>query len=276
MTTHISSDTQAAREQSRDPSGRFGTQPATESDATLSTVAPLSDAQTDLLDAIKNAPYSDPEDDAERIENMLSLRYGGVDEFADAVWVADRLRDTRAPDLALDFDYSPGSLEVTGYNVGVSLGDGTQWTTYRDTNELSTDPSAEGQAAAAGYAESIMGDYEQMRTRAIRTGLLRPDVVEADLDGPSWSSCAAQDLNVGDTFSLDGESHQVVSVDGDNKETSVENGDGEVFSVPNDRTVLRYQPGRDEVYRCRGCGRPEESCSADPCAGVVADREAGT
>jgi hypothetical protein len=37
MTTHISSDTQAAREQSRDPSGRFGTQPAVEADVDLTS-----------------------------------------------------------------------------------------------------------------------------------------------------------------------------------------------------------------------------------------------
>lgn len=28
----------------------------------------------------------------------------------------------------------------------------------------------------------------------------------------------------------------------------------------------------DEVYLCRGCGRPEGECSLDPCAGVIADR----
>lgn len=28
-----------------------------------------------------------------------------------------------------------------------------------------------------------------------------------------------------------------------------------------------------EPFRCRGCGRPEADCSADPCPGVVADRE---
>lgn len=27
-------------------------------------------------------------------------------------------------------------------------------------------------------------------------------------------------------------------------------------------------------YTCRGCGRPEEECSVNPCAGVIADREA--
>lgn len=28
----------------------------------------------------------------------------------------------------------------------------------------------------------------------------------------------------------------------------------------------------DEVYLCRGCGRPEDECSPNPCPSVVADR----
>lgn len=27
-------------------------------------------------------------------------------------------------------------------------------------------------------------------------------------------------------------------------------------------------------FRCKGCGRAEDDCSADPCADVIADREA--
>jgi hypothetical protein len=38
-------------------------------------------------------------------------------------------------------------------------------------------------------------------------------------------------------------------------------------------TFLDEGGGDDaESYRCTGCGRPEEDCSADPCAGVLADR----
>ena len=29
----------------------------------------------------------------------------------------------------------------------------------------------------------------------------------------------------------------------------------------------------EEAYKCDSCGRPESSCSADPCAGVIADRK---
>jgi hypothetical protein len=28
----------------------------------------------------------------------------------------------------------------------------------------------------------------------------------------------------------------------------------------------------EEIFRCRGCGRPEDECSAEPCGDVIADR----
>lgn len=41
--------------------------------------------------------------------------------------------------------------------------------------------------------------------------------------------------------------------------------------VEDDGRAEHFQP---EVFRCRSCGRPEEDCSKDPCAAVIADREA--
>lgn len=40
------------------------------------------------------------------------------------------------------------------------------------------------------------------------------------------------------------------------------------------RNCYLDEGGGDDAdsYRCTGCGRPEEDCSADPCAGVLADR----
>jgi hypothetical protein len=31
---------------------------------------------------------------------------------------------------------------------------------------------------------------------------------------------------------------------------------------------------KDEPFRCKGCDRPEEDCSADPCPDVIEDRSA--
>lgn len=83
--------------------------------------------------------------------------------------------------------------------------------------------------------------------------------------GPSWRPAQASDLREGDHFSLDGESHRVVSTDGDHKSISIENGDGEVFSVPNDRAVLKYDPvsgstgGQEDGLR----SRIEQALAAD-------------
>ena len=45
--------------------------------------------------------------------------------------------------------------------------------------------------------------------------------------------------------------------------------DGIIAKIP-------WQPEGDEIeapFLCQGCGRPEEECSADPCADVIAQRE---
>ena len=38
-------------------------------------------------------------------------------------------------------------------------------------------------------------------------------------------------------------------------------------------TRIDLQKHGEEIFTCRGCGREESICSADPCADVLADRE---
>jgi hypothetical protein len=38
-------------------------------------------------------------------------------------------------------------------------------------------------------------------------------------------------------------------------------------------TRIDLQEHGEEIFTCRGCGREESVCSADPCPGVIADRE---
>jgi hypothetical protein len=38
-------------------------------------------------------------------------------------------------------------------------------------------------------------------------------------------------------------------------------------------TRIDLQEHEEEIFTCRGCGREESVCSADPCPGVIADRE---
>lgn len=304
MSTHTTYD-EAKHPRSQD--GKFTTKPAGESTTALTT-DPLTPQQRALVNAIYEAEYGDPDDSAERIENMGPLH--GLDGYDDAAWVAEQLQQGHAPDLAFDYDYSTEPMEVTGYNVGVRLEDGTQWTAYRNTYELTTDPAATGEAAAAGYAESIMGDYQHMRARAVKAGLISdsgnhpgPDeklrtrieaaLRELDPDEDTWptgeqvdaivaatqrqmdddeddfGSSRADELSVGDKFIYDGELHKVVSTDGDHKSLSVETEDGQVLELRNDEQVLVQG-----AYRCQGCGRSEAACSADPCVDVLADREA--
>lgn len=149
--------------------GQFAAGNTSESTTALAA-DPLTAEQRELVEAIYAAEYADPEDTAERIENMDALY--GIDAYDDAAWVAGQLQQGHAPDLAFDYDYATGSMEITGYNVGVRFDDGTQWTAYRDTDELTTDRNATGEAAAAGYAESIMGDYQYMRAKAVKAGLI--------------------------------------------------------------------------------------------------------
>jgi hypothetical protein len=40
------------------------------------------------------------------------------------------------------------------------------------------------------------------------------------------------------------------------------------------RVDLDKADNSDDCFVCRGCGREESVCSANPCAGVIADREA--
>jgi hypothetical protein len=40
-------------------------------------------------------------------------------------------------------------------------------------------------------------------------------------------------------------------------------------------TRIDLQEHEEEIFTCRGCGREESVCSADPCPGVIADREEG-
>ena len=41
----------------------------------------------------------------------------------------------------------------------------------------------------------------------------------------------------------------------------------------NEGERIDLQEHGEEIFTCRGCGREESVCSADPCPGVIADRE---
>lgn len=49
----------------------------------------------------------------------------------------------------------------------------------------------------------------------------------------------------------------------------------DVFELLVGKEYQRLQVKRAEVYLCTHCGRPEEDCSADPCADVILEREEG-
>lgn len=268
MTTHTTYD-EAKHPRSQD--GKFSTKPAGESGTDLAT-DPLTPEQRALVDAIYAAEYADRDESAERIENMDELQ--GLDGYDDAAWVAEQLQQGHAPDLAFDYDYSTGSMEITGYNVGVRLDDGTQWTAYRDTDELTTNRNATGEAAAAGYAESILADYQYMRGRAVKAGLIQTDkasvTATADMN-ETWEPVEVEELSVGDRFSYEGELYQVASTDGDHKSISVETDEGEILTFRRDQKVMV-----ESVHRCQSCGRPEETCSADPCVDVIREQGEAT
>lgn len=266
---------------------------------------PISAEQSKLLSAIHADPYGDEdgvEENTERTGAMQPLQYGGIDEYADAKWVADQLRSNgHAEDLHFEFTYDPGGTEVTGYEVGVELGDGMKLVATRDTRDLTFTPEAEGDLAALGYAESVMGDYQLMLDKAIDAGLVSdswnhpgPDAAlrtrvesalrELDPDEGTWPTGDQVDAIVAATRrQMDEDEDDFGSSRAD--ELSVgdrfiyEGGLHRVASTDGDHKSLTVETDEGEflelrndeqvlvqgVYRCQGCGRPEAACSADPC-----------
>jgi hypothetical protein len=51
-------------------------------------------------------------------------------------------------------------------------------------------------------------------------------------------------------------------------------GPGNIDEEYFDKLLDMIADARDWPYLCKGCGRAEDDCSADPCASVIADREA--
>lgn len=299
--------------------GKFATKPASEAAVSLQIDGtPITAEQAQLLAAVHADPYGDEEwvedgveENTERTGSMQPLQYGGIDEYADAKWVADQLRSNgQAEDLHFEFTYDPGGTEVTGYEVGVVLSDGTRLVAGRDTRDLTATPEAEGDLAALGYAESIMGDYQLMRDKAIDAGLLSdsynhpgPDAAlhtridsalrELDPDEGTWPTgdqvdaivAATQRQMDDDQGDFAGSRADELSVgdkfihEGELHRVASTDGDHKSLTVETDAGEFLELKNDEQVlvqgvYRCQGCGRPEAACSADPCVDVLADREA--
>lgn len=126
--------------------------------------------RTTVLTALTTSPAFDRDEDNERLINLGSLVYGGVEEYADALWVAGLLRHNGYPSLVVRLT-ADDQGHADGYDVGVStpMGD---LVVHRDTYDLSADPSATGWNAAVGYAISFLTDHAEQLGRARSVGLL--------------------------------------------------------------------------------------------------------
>lgn len=273
MTNSISSTAEASREAHRSPDGKFGVQPASESDAELTTpgnsdLEGIMEAQGARLGAAQEAW-----DAADR--QMVS---------ASVIGAAAEIRNAypQATTMVIEDDGENGirwtALDADGNELDLhdddqlsdQLWDWGSGINPRRASHL--EEFAKGYEAGPGLPHVMNGTYQ------VRDGEL--DRIDIDIDqtldrarpapaGSTSTVSRADELSVGDKFVYEGELHRVASTDGDHKSLTVETEDGDFLDLGNDEQVQVHN-----LYRCQGCGRPEDACSADPCADVLADREA--
>jgi hypothetical protein len=106
-----------------------------------------------------------------------------------------------------------------------------------------------------------MGKYDPERTFKFTCG---PDDMVAELhrfsDGPM-----VRQLNVGKPY---------ISFHGKGPRGGWVGGASSIDAETMDKLDDMIADAKGWPYRCKGCGRAEDDCSADPCATVIADREA--
>lgn len=125
--------------------------------------------RTAILTALTTSPAFDPDEDNERLIGLCSLAYGGLEEYADALWVAGLLRHNGFPTLVVRLTADERG-DVDGYVVGVATAGG-ELVVHRETGDLSGDPTATGWDAAVGYARSLLADHTEQVGRARLLGL---------------------------------------------------------------------------------------------------------
>lgn len=159
MSTPISNSAEAAREQHRDPSGRFGSQPATESQATLDGPS----------GGLTLAAHDYPPDQASDVDSVVAeLQEAGVTGEVTVGWVDDdRVQmDVDDPDLGtlnITAPRDPSSRRI-GYRHEATGSEHSVFPFDRDTA-----PDARATELARGF-ESVRSD--------VRDYLAVQDVIE--------------------------------------------------------------------------------------------------